>query len=164
MHKALLTLVVLFSLLCLLALKKDIPAAPVSNNCFLVISDIHLEANCSELTADLNHSGNSGNELWKATQQQLIQVIQQRKPKFIVVLGDMPYHVYPALTDSVAQAMSFAGRVLQDLRTAANGIPLFLHLVIMILIRVIIINSLRSYLLKIKEGPIAGLPSIKAPV
>ncbi|WP_202552436.1 metallophosphoesterase [Ginsengibacter hankyongi] len=55
---------------------------------FLVISDIHLNSSASQNAAH----GDTGDSLWMAAKKEIDTLIADKKPGFIIVLGDLPKH------------------------------------------------------------------------
>jgi len=106
-------------------------AGPAHKNetCFLVLSDIHLH---SSLVQDAIAEGaaDTGHDLWDSTQNKIRKVLAGTDgfapPKFIVVLGDLPWHAKAAFPEELESARANSGQVLRDLRTLAENahIPL----------------------------------------
>jgi len=55
---------------------------------FLLISDIHLNSDASQNAAH----GDTGDSLWMAAKNEIDTLIADKKPRFIIVLGDLPKH------------------------------------------------------------------------
>jgi len=91
----------------------------------LAISDIHLDSQKSTAT---DYGDDTGSDLWKATQEQVVYLLNTTQPDFVIYLGDLPCHVggNPTCADRDQDISS----VLQDLRTTlttskTKSIPLF---------------------------------------
>jgi len=56
---------------------------------FLAISDIHLS---DETPTPITYGQDTGDILWASTQSELTTLISQQKPKFMLLLGDLPAH------------------------------------------------------------------------
>jgi sphingomyelin phosphodiesterase acid-like 3 len=97
-------------------------ATPASNDCFLVISDIHL-GDASDIK-----KRNAGEDIWTAAQAKIRSILSgepgQGRPRFIICLGDIPGHQAAATAHA---DMPHIQKVLTDLRqlTASYHIPLF---------------------------------------
>ncbi len=85
---------------------------------FLTIGDTHFDHN---LEANTSYKQDTSINLWNSTLNQFKQVIQQKKPKFILFLGDNPAHDQPKEDRNEDTKAIF-----QDLRVVAqnNKIPL----------------------------------------
>lgn len=98
-------------------------------NHFLVISDPHLHKGINQDMIG-KHTADSGEDLWKITLTKFEEVIEGKTsypiPKFIVLLGDLPWHASPIDQQELAVAHASTKQVLIDLRTAAQkaNIPL----------------------------------------
>ena len=60
-------------------------------SCFLALSDIHLHDGKNQDSAECN-CGDSGNDLWDSAKKKINQVIEVNHPKFLLALGDFPFH------------------------------------------------------------------------
>jgi len=98
--------------------KDTIP--PLSS--FLVISDIHLNSGASQADAD----GDTGDSLWMAAKKEIDTLIKTKKPRFIIVLGDLPKHDTLTKRDSikVRQNIENVIRYFKDSAGIPAGIPL----------------------------------------
>lgn len=88
---------------------------------FLIISDIHLHAE-GDQSPGITKNSDSGKDLWDSTQNKIRSVLSGEagfgKPKFIIYLGDLPWHAKDS--SQVPNVMENAGRVLSDLRVLAE--------------------------------------------
>ena len=96
---------------------------PVSS--FLVISDIHLNKSENQASSD-----DTGYDLWDSARIEINKVLDSNnaaKPKFLLVLGDLPFHVLDDLSDLDAVRNSFdtAYDNLNKIAKAA-GVPLII--------------------------------------
>ena len=103
--------------------------APDTLPCFFVLSDIHLHS--SLVQSDIpNRASDTGHDLWDTAQRKIASVLAGSegftKPKFIVVLGDLPWHAWASNAQDLESAHQNSGTVLHDLRTLAQnaGVPL----------------------------------------
>lgn len=64
---------------------------------FLVISDIHLNSSAAQNAAH----GDTGDSLWMAAKMEIQKLIAERKPRFIIILGDLPRHDTTTKRDSI---------------------------------------------------------------
>lgn len=74
-----------------------------SLSCFLVISDIHLKHGENQNSA----GEDSGDSLWKKAEDRITNLIAQKNPRFLLVLGDLPFHAdchTPASMDSARKS------------------------------------------------------------
>ncbi len=91
---------------------------------FLVISDIHLHS--SLLQDDITSAGaaDTGHDLWDTAQNKIRKVLAGEagfsKPKFIIVLGDLPWHANAVIGSELESAHENSGQVLHDLRLMAE--------------------------------------------
>ncbi|HEV2478564.1 MAG TPA: metallophosphoesterase [Puia sp.] len=83
---------------------------------FLVVSDIHLDDSGNQ-AAILPAARNAGVDTWDTARTEINHLLQNRSPRFIIYLGDLPLHVPPA---RVATAMTNAGTTLAALRGIAQ--------------------------------------------
>ena len=96
---------------------------------FLVLSDIHLHSNLPQNQISLKE-GDTGQDLWDSTQNKIRAVLAGEagfsKPKFIVVLGDLPWHADASDAQQLLSAHDNIKTVLHDLRMLAENarIPL----------------------------------------
>lgn len=96
---------------------------------FLVISDPHLHKGYSQAQVGKGVP-DTGEDLWKITMEQFKKMANGSaaypKPKFIVLLGDLPWHANPTDPGQLKVARASTGIVLKDLREAAQAanIPL----------------------------------------
>ena len=89
---------------------------------FLVISDIHLNSSASQADAH----GDTGDSLWMAAKKEIDTLIADKKPRFIIVLGDLPMHDTLTKRDSVKVRQNIA-QVIKYFKDSAGmpaGIPL----------------------------------------
>ncbi|HEY5392701.1 MAG TPA: metallophosphoesterase, partial [Hanamia sp.] len=89
---------------------------------FLVVSDIHLNSSASQADAH----GDTGDSLWIAAKKEIDTIITDRKPRFIIVLGDLPMHDTLTKRDSVKVRQNIA-QVIKYFKDSAGipaGIPL----------------------------------------
>src|SRR4051794_14610589 len=113
-------------------LHKENAATPADSNTtasFLVISDIHLHSG-ENLSEAYCRCGNSGDDLWNAAKDKIDAILNQNgaaRPKFLIVLGDLPYHIDEDLHDTSDVRKSFDA-VYNDLKqkAAAAKIPLII--------------------------------------
>jgi sphingomyelin phosphodiesterase acid-like 3 len=90
-----------------------------SSPCFLVISDVHLDITST-------HKKDTPADLWNATKEKLNQILSGKdsfvRPKFVLVLGDLPAHDV-----SVDERKKDIDTVLSDLKKIAdkNNAPVF---------------------------------------
>jgi hypothetical protein len=100
-----------------------------ANPSFLLISDIHLHGE-DDQSPDITKNSDSGKDLWDSAENKIRSVLSGRagfvKPKFIIYLGDLPWHAKDSNSVQIADAMENAGQVLKDLRQLAEraDIPL----------------------------------------
>jgi sphingomyelin phosphodiesterase acid-like 3 len=89
---------------------------------FLVISDIHLNRSASQKSAH----GDSGDSLWMAAKEEIDTLIADKKPGFIIVLGDLPRHDTSTKRDSVKvrQNMEQVIKYFTDSANIPSDIPL----------------------------------------
>lgn len=89
---------------------------------FLVISDIHLSSGASQNTAH----GDTGDSLWMAAKKEIDTLIADKKPKFIIVLGDLPKHDDSTKGDSnnVRQNIEQVLAWFKDSANIPEGVPL----------------------------------------
>jgi hypothetical protein len=59
--------------------------------CFLVISDIHLHAGLNQDKAECK-AGDAGDNIWQAAKDKIRSLNAQKRPGFLIVLGDLPFH------------------------------------------------------------------------
>ena len=90
---------------------------------FLVLSDIHLHA--SLVQADIpNGAADTGHDLWDTTQNKIERLLAGKEgfapPKFIIVLGDLPWHAKAEIKEDLESARHNSGQVLHDLRIMAE--------------------------------------------
>lgn len=90
---------------------------------FLVISDIHLNGNASQNNAH----GDTGDSLWMAGKKEIDTLITVKKPRFIIVLGDLPMHDTSTKRDSI-QVRQNIEQVIKYFKDSA-GIPAEIPLV-----------------------------------
>jgi sphingomyelin phosphodiesterase acid-like 3 len=92
---------------------------PDTSPCFLAVSDIHLDITNT-------HKKDTPTDLWNATKEKINQILSGKenfnRPKFVLVLGDLPAHDV-----SVDERKKDIDTVLSDLKKLAdkNGIPIF---------------------------------------
>jgi sphingomyelin phosphodiesterase acid-like 3 len=89
---------------------------------FLVISDIHLNSSASQNAAH----GDTGDSLWMAAKKEIDTLIADKKPRFIIVLGDLPKHDDLTKGDSNNVRQNFE-QVLTYFKDGANipaGVPM----------------------------------------
>src|SRR5450432_2655339 len=71
------------------------PASHTASPSFLVISDIHLHAEYDQSPA-ITKNSDSGKDLWDSAEIKIRSVLSGEagfgKPKFIIYLGDLPWH------------------------------------------------------------------------
>jgi sphingomyelin phosphodiesterase acid-like 3 len=88
---------------------------------FLLISDIHLYAEGDQSPA-ITRNSDSGKDLWDSAKNKIRSVLSGRagfgKPKFIICLGDLPWHAKDS--SQMPDVMKNAGNVLADLRVLAS--------------------------------------------
>ncbi len=96
---------------------------------FMVISDIHLHNSLTQDKITLKES-DTGHDLWDTAQKKIREVLDGKagynKPKFIIVLGDLPWHADAIVESELLSARENSGIVLHDLRLLAEnaGVPL----------------------------------------
>lgn len=96
---------------------------------FLLISDIHLHGE-DDQSPDITKNSDSGKDLWDSAENKIRSVLSGQtdfpKPKFILYLGDLPWHAKDNDPAQISDAMENAGQVLKDLRLLAEkaDIPL----------------------------------------
>jgi sphingomyelin phosphodiesterase acid-like 3 len=94
---------------------------------FLIISDIHLNDEGDQSPA-ITKNSDTGKDLWDSARTKINSVLSGgagvARPKFIVYLGDLPWHAKDST--QVPDVMKNAGKVLSDLRILAeqNHVPL----------------------------------------
>ena len=93
---------------------------------FLVISDIHLNRNEDQASS----GGDTGYDLWDSAKVEINNLLDTNntsKPKFLLVLGDLPFHVEDDLSDLDAVRNSF-DTVYKNLNAIAKaaGVPLII--------------------------------------
>jgi len=91
--------------------------------CFLVVSDVHLNEQ-QHMYSAYNGSGDAGYDLWGAAKDKIASILKDRKPSFILLLGDLPmHHALPADSD---MAKSEISSVINSLKFIASehNIPL----------------------------------------
>ena len=85
---------------------------------FLVLSDIHLHSSVNQNQISLKE-GDTGQDLWDSTQNKIRAVLAGEagfsKPKFIVVLGDLPWHADASDAHQLLSARENIRTVLHDL-------------------------------------------------
>src|SRR3990167_58110 len=91
----------------------------IADDRFLVLADMHY----SHLAASSDYGTDTGEILWKQTLKKAAALIDEQKPKFILILGDLPSH--SLLSYNREEDMK---NVLHDLRTTLGktGIPIYL--------------------------------------
>lgn len=99
---------------------------PNTRPCFLIISDIHLNSKQKQASSD----GDSGYDLWDSAKKQINTFLKQTgssRPKFLIVLGDLPFHVDDNLDNITSVRNSFA-TAYEDVKKMAKaaGIPLII--------------------------------------
>ena len=98
---------------------------------FLVLSDIHLHSSLTQDDITGSGAADTGHDLWDTTQNKIRKVLAGQsgfsKPKFIIVLGDLPWHASADVKEALESAHQNIGTVLHDLRTLAQNaqVPLF---------------------------------------
>jgi sphingomyelin phosphodiesterase acid-like 3 len=97
---------------------------PVSS--FLVISDVHLNRYEKQALSD----GDTDYDLWDSAKIEINKLLDSNnasKPKFVLVLGDLPFHVKDDLSDMDSVRNSF-DTVYENLNAIANaaGVPLII--------------------------------------
>ena len=99
-------------------------AVPDDLPCFLVLSDIHLHKSLTQDQITLKES-DTGHDLWDTTQNKIKSVLAGTAgygvPKFIIVLGDLPWHADAGNNSELLSARENSGIVLHDLRTLAEN-------------------------------------------
>ena len=65
---------------------------------FLIVSDTHLHHGENQGMA-LDTNSDSGDDLWQAAKSEIDSVIKNNNPKFLIVLGDLPFHSLGNLSD-----------------------------------------------------------------
>jgi len=85
---------------------------------------MHLHANTKLKEA---HS-DSDDSLWMLARKETISVIQEKKPRFLIVLGDLPFHADCNDTNSIKEARKSFDTVLNHLTGVAKetGIPVII--------------------------------------
>jgi sphingomyelin phosphodiesterase acid-like 3 len=88
---------------------------------FLAISDIHLHANANVKEAN----GDSDDSLWMLARKEIVSVIAEKKPHFLIVLGDLPFHANCNDTNNLKEARKSFDTVMTHLNGIAKetGIP-----------------------------------------
>jgi sphingomyelin phosphodiesterase acid-like 3 len=81
-----------------IANNNELPDTARPPSFFLVISDIHLNSSASSQSAA---QGDSGDSLWEAAKKEIDLLITYKKPRFIIVLGDLPKHDTSTKIDSI---------------------------------------------------------------
>jgi sphingomyelin phosphodiesterase acid-like 3 len=103
-----------------------IEAQNSQGDCFLVISDMHLNDSSNQSSIGLLKR-DGGHDVWKISLEKITELLNGKggfpKPHFIICLGDLPYH---AKKDNAASAMKNAGIVIKQLKSLADkaGIPI----------------------------------------
>ena len=89
---------------------------------FLLISDIHLNSSATQNAAH----GDTGDSLWLAAKREIDTLIAGKKPKFIIVLGDLPKHDNTTKEDSnnVRQNIEQVLTWFKDSANIPAGVPL----------------------------------------
>lgn len=93
----------------------ETPVTPKNSNCFLVISDIHLFAGATQHEAN----GDTGDSLWLLAKAEIKKIIDERKPSFIIILGDLPRHETATKKDSLSVRQSIVA-VIKYFKDSAN--------------------------------------------
>src|SRR4051812_27867577 len=57
-------------------------------SCFLAIADTHIDTTISRT----RYGSETGIDLWQSTVEKINKLIKTDHPKFIVLLGDLPWH------------------------------------------------------------------------
>jgi len=91
--------------------------------CFLIVSDAHLHHGRNQSMA-LDSNSDSGDDLWQAAKSEIDLVIKNNNPKFLIVLGDLPFHSLGNLSDVDSSLV----KVYSDLSEIArkNNLPLLI--------------------------------------
>ena len=84
-----------------------------SDDRFLILSDIHL----SDSDVADYYTADTGPALWSRTQSEFRELIRTTKPTFLLILGDLPGHVNPALTPQQNQQ-----RAKSNIQTVVTGL------------------------------------------
>jgi hypothetical protein len=91
---------------------------------FMVISDIHLHNSLTQDKITLKES-DTGHDLWDTTQNKIRSVLAGQAgynaPKFIIMLGDLPWHADASVEPELLSARENSGIVLHDLRLMAQN-------------------------------------------
>lgn len=104
--------------------------APDSLPYFLALSDIHLHHSVNQDKITFWRADDTGDDLWDSAQNKIAGVLAGKAgftpPKFIVVLGDLPWHAKDDNQDDIENAHKSTGQVLHDLRELSENahIPL----------------------------------------
>ena len=93
--------------------------------CFLVLSDIHLHSTLTQDDITATGAADTGHDLWDTAQNKIRKVLAGQagfpKPKFIIVLGDLPWHAKADIKDDLESARDNIGTVLHDLRMLSQN-------------------------------------------
>ncbi|MEP7143233.1 MAG: metallophosphoesterase [Ferruginibacter sp.] len=106
---------------------KKIEVATIPNNkkdfpCFLTISDTHIDTTISQT----KYGSETGLDLWQSAVQKINRLIEIHQPKFIILLGDLPWHAKKAIDSQLISARANTGFILTSMRALAEAakIPL----------------------------------------
>jgi len=87
----------------------------------LVLSDTHLNPSTTSLTSFYDSDTGSA-DLWPSTQAELSHLIQEKKPRFVMLLGDLPAHHISSDNMKLADQQVFS---MMDTVVASAGVPWF---------------------------------------
>ena len=87
----------------------------------LVLSDTHLNPSTTSLTSF--YDSDTGNaDLWPSTQAELGHLVEEKKPRFVMLLGDLPAHHISSDNMKLADQQVFS---MMDTVVASAGVPWF---------------------------------------
>lgn len=87
----------------------------------LVLSDTHLNPSATSQTSYYD-SDTGQTDLWPSAQTELAQLVQDKKPRFVMLLGDLPAHHMSAADMKLADQQVFS---MMNTVVASAGVPWF---------------------------------------
>ncbi len=89
----------------------------------MVVSDTHLHHGENQ-SMTLDSNSDSGDDLWEAAKSEIDSVIKKSHPKFLIVLGDLPFHSLGNLSDVDSSLLNVYNDFSKIART--NNLPLLI--------------------------------------
>jgi sphingomyelin phosphodiesterase acid-like 3 len=91
--------------------------------CFLIVSDTHLHHGENQ-SISLDSNSDSGDDLWEGAKSEIDSVIKKNNPKFLIVLGDFPFHSRGNLSDVDSSLVTVYNDISKIARK--NNLPLII--------------------------------------